>query len=143
MINIFIAFIKQLDSTKNVYLINYSYPIFYNQTTYQIHDYSQECEVKDLKYLLNHYEKLSDQDRIKIKKILSNCKNTNKIVFIQNTTQVLPHYYFTKLLYTIHFIIINKEELVKKEFIATYNDLLDQNIHIHSDNLNKVLTELT
>lgn len=58
-------------------------------------------------------------------------------------TQVLPHYNFTKLLYTIHFITINKEELVKKEFIATYNDLLDQNIHIHPDSLNKILTELT
>lgn len=88
MINIFIAFINQLDSTKNIYLINYSYPIFYNQTTYQIHNDSQECEAKDLKYLLNHYEKLSDQDRIKIKKKLPNCKDTNKIVFIQNTTQV-------------------------------------------------------
>lgn len=143
MINIFIPFINQLDSTKNIYLINYSYPIFYNQTTYQIHDYSLECEAKDLNYLLNHYEKLNDQNRIKIKKILPNCKDTNKIVFIQNTTQVLPHYNFTKLLYTIHFITINKEKLVIKEFIATYNHLLDQNIHIHPDSLNKVLTELT
>lgn len=143
MINILIAFINQLDSTKNIYLINYSYPIFYNQTTYQIHDYSLECEAKDLNYLLNHYEKLSDQDRTLIKKILPNCKDTNKIVFIQNTTQDLPNYNFTKLLYTIHFITINKEELIKKEFIDAYNHLSDQNIHIHPDSLNKVLTELT
>ena len=51
--------INQLDSIKNIYLVNCSYPIFYNQTTYQIHDHTLECEAKDLNDLLDHYKKLS------------------------------------------------------------------------------------